>query len=422
MVLVSALIAACTSFPVHNVEVSSARLEQRSEEDFAKSLTQLGLSVAAYRPDQDVPVVRFFDEANLLAAAVSNAYYGHYPLKLNPNVIWLTIVQGFGIYVNRNAEALRDKFVAHQGKQTISICRPDFKYQSPLNDWASVFPQFADEIEKRTSQGIRELLECRFSNTSPIDLACSHIALMDVCQSYFDYEIRGECGIPRIDLLGTVDDWRLLRAKTEGLKQFEKAGDDPSRELQHFSRWLSVLLPALDHFVSAAEGHPDTAFWRSICRLDGDCGFDGPTYPGWVAVFFPYIKRGELEPSWYIDRWSRRFEHAKTNDLETVRRDAKVWEGIPKGIPPNDFPQGISRVPVKVTWEDAGLTQELLFHAGVFAIHQHPDGALEPRTGWAVAEAVADQAPPSRRSSSDEEEGSEDEYGPFRELWQRVDF
>jgi hypothetical protein len=42
--------------------------------------------------------------------------------------------------------------------------------------------------------------------------------------------------------------------------------------------------------------------------------------------------------------------------------------------------------PVKVEYLDVGKTQEVKFCAGIFAIHQHPDGALEPRTGWAVVE------------------------------------
>jgi hypothetical protein len=38
-------------------------------------------------------------------------------------------------------------------------------------------------------------------------------------------------------------------------------------------------------------------------------------------------------------------------------------------------------------WYDAGKTQDLVFYGGLFAVHQHPDGAMEARTGWAVIEA-----------------------------------
>jgi hypothetical protein len=51
-----------------------------------------------------------------------------------------------------------------------------------------------------------------------------------------------------------------------------------------------------------------------------------------------------------------------------------------------DFPSGVSKAPVSVTWLDVGKSQDLLFYGGIVALHQHPDGALEARTGWAVVE------------------------------------
>jgi hypothetical protein len=37
-----------------------------------------------------------------------------------------------------------------------------------------------------------------------------------------------------------------------------------------------------------------------------------------------------------------------------------------------------------VKWADVGKEQDLKFYGGIFALYQHPDGALEPRTGWIV--------------------------------------
>jgi hypothetical protein len=378
---------ACANFSVHPVKVNPEQLPVKPPEDMNRGLSFLGSLVASYRPDADVPVVQFAGEISLLAAAVYSSFYKHYPLKFNPNVVWLTILHGFGIYVNRNAEALRDKFVTHEGKEKILVNRPDFRYQSPSNDWPSVFPQFADWIEKRTNRGIRELLECNYSNTTATDRACSHIALMDICQQYFQYETCDGCGIPRIELLGTADDWRLLRAKAEGLKQFEKPGESASGELAHFSRWLAALLPALDQFVAAAEGRPAVAFWGSVCNLCGLSGMVGSPVTGWVSVFFPYLGSDSLSPNGRIDAWVKCFERAKERGVERALREAMEREpgdGLMAGVFLNDFPSGLSSAPVRVTWADVGKVQELTFCGGIFAIHQHADGALEPRTGWAV--------------------------------------
>jgi hypothetical protein len=384
----------CASFAVHDVAVGPPQ-SRLLPSDLSAAVSKLGTPIAIYQPDSDVPIVEFVYQHSIFVSAVYDAFYHHYPLKLNPNVVWLTIVQGFASYVNRNVEALRDQFVSHQDKEKITIFRPDFRYGSPTNDWPSVFPQFAAEIEAKTKAGIRELLESNFSNTTATDRVCSHIALMDVCQGYFDYGIRGGCGIPRIDLLGSVEDWRLVRRKAEALSQFDRQGKS------HLSAWLSALLPALAHFVAAAEGSPDVAFWGSVCNLCGLSGMTGSPVTGWVSVLFPYFQDGHggLRENNDLNLWARCFAIAKQKGAKNALADALSAMSrsphclpnvqIEYGVNIEDFPPGLASAPVKMMWEDVGKFQDLTFYGGIFALHQHPDGALEPRTGWAVVDSSA---------------------------------
>merc|ERR1719378_289711 len=93
--------------------------------------------------------VEVFTRQNMFAKAVHAAFFGHHGLRLSPDVIWLTIMQGLANHVDQNAEALRHKFVTHAGKEDIVIERPGFVKGSPSNDWPGVFPEFAAEIGKR---------------------------------------------------------------------------------------------------------------------------------------------------------------------------------------------------------------------------------------------------------------------------------
>jgi hypothetical protein len=190
-------------------------------------------------------------------------------------------------------------------------------------------------------------------------------------------------------LLGTVDDWRLLRSKAEGLKQFEKTGND---EVEHFSVWLAALLPALDHFVSAAEGRPDIAFWGSVCNLSGGSGGVGDPITGWISVFFPYLNaKNQLERNGTVRKWIELFQYAKTHGVEAALGEAESGEREKCsvcGIKLQNFPGGLASAPLVVEWLDAGIEQNLMFYGGICAVHQHTDGALEPRTGWAVVEPV----------------------------------
>jgi hypothetical protein len=391
----SLFMIACARFAVHAITEKPTLLPPKSNIDLAKALSKLGIPQAFSPPDTDVPVVEFFDCPNLFATAVYRAFFNHCPLKISPSVVWLTILQGFATYVSTNAEALRHKFVVHEGKQVILIKRRDFSYGSEKNDWASVFPQFADEIEKRTNQGVRKLIECDFSNSTRADVGSSHITLMSICQYYFEHRLLGGCGIPWIELLGTTDDWKSVRRKAEELRQFEVAppsgrGFPKSTSLDFFRTWLDTLLPVLDHFVQAAEGRPDIAFWGSVCNIDGGSGAVGDPITGWITAFFPYVG-GDRRPFRQNDRisWNKSYEFSKKNGVDTARRygEAKV-EGkvILDGIRLSGIPSGIVSAPVHMEWLDVNLEQNLEFYGGIFALHQHPDGALEPRTGWAVVE------------------------------------
>ena len=111
------------------------------------------------------------------------AFYGHHPLCLSPDVIWITIVQGLSFHVNLNSEKYRNFFVDFEGKKKISISRADFVKGSPSNDWAGVFPDFASEIAQHIGKDKVEIIECNFSTTTGVEQIASQIALMDAVRS-----------------------------------------------------------------------------------------------------------------------------------------------------------------------------------------------------------------------------------------------
>ncbi len=69
-----------------------------------------------------------------LAAAVHYAFSEHRPLILSPDVVWLTIAQGFAQHVNANAETLRRRFVRHQGVRTLTCPALSLRTHE---DWAA---------------------------------------------------------------------------------------------------------------------------------------------------------------------------------------------------------------------------------------------------------------------------------------------
>jgi len=349
--------------------------------------------------------VDIFTKQNLFAKSVHAAFFGHHPLVLSPDVIWLTIAQGLANHVDQNAEALRKEFVPFDGKEEIVISRPNFVKGSPNNDWPSVFPQFAEKIAERSVPGVVELVTCDFSTTGPTERIVSQITLMDAVQHYFTYTMCCGCGLPSVTLTGIPEDWTALRAKAAALKRYG------------LDWWLEGLLPALDEFAKAAAGDPDLAFWRSLCMISTGASF--PMYEpltGWVQVFFPYLIDPKMS---YTSRFT------ETNDgvsQKALRRNPHIgafvesWRsgvnvtnfpssvgssrstpeptGVKEGVKLELFPPALSSAPF--TYIDQAVVPskeyKMAFMGGVTTLLQHKDtGALEPKVGWAVMELAVAQ-------------------------------
>jgi Domain of unknown function (DUF4419) len=65
-------------------------------------------------------------EDHALLSAVHDAFFQHYPLRVSPDAVWLTLARGFALHVRQNAEALRHQFVRHSGQERLVVRRGDF--------------------------------------------------------------------------------------------------------------------------------------------------------------------------------------------------------------------------------------------------------------------------------------------------------
>jgi hypothetical protein len=285
-----------------------------------------------------------------LVAAAHLAFDQHYPLVLSPDDIWLCIAQGFGIHVNDHAESLRSRIVpGSQSKEKIRVRRDHFVKGSPDNDWPGCFSEFSDGIAAHVGKR-RDLLVASFSTTGPVEKAASEVALMSALQSYFDFVVETLCGVPRITLLGTPEDWKSVRRRASVLSEFD------------LGWWCRALEPVLDQFVRASTGSVDVEFWRSLYKLRGGSG--GPWVTGWINVLFPYLEEdGHRQRNPNVEDWS------------------KVL-----GPRHHEFPSGLSCV--GFSWEYLSTKIAMEFLGGFVGVSQDAATlALRPVVGWAVREA-----------------------------------
>ncbi len=119
------------------------------------------------------------------------------------------------------------------------------------------------EIGKNVKHNVTELLTSNFSTTTKIESFLSCVAIMDTFQKYFEYECYvTRCGIRNVHFMGTLDDWKVLRQKTEELKNFTV----PSRN--NFGDYIDGLLPIIDQFIQTYQGKVDSDFWNKVMDIE----------------------------------------------------------------------------------------------------------------------------------------------------------
>jgi hypothetical protein len=351
------------TFHVADVSTANTLLEEVSYEKAIKSIIK---DVESY-PTSRKNIVQA--RMHAFVDAVGRAYSEHRPLVISPDMIWLLICQGFSTHVNSIPEQLRYQFVTHEGKKEliIEVSPFDFKKGKADNPYHLVFPQFTKQIKQHTIGDVYNLITAPFSTTGEVEKAAFEITLMDAMKAYFKYEMRIICGIPRITLEGTVEDWQSVLSRTKKLGKYQ------------LDWWIDSLIPILEEFVKTRQGNVNLSFWNNIYIYHVPEKWDMPCPPppkpyvnGWIINFFPILPGG-----------------FKNIYLEEYKNEEH-------GLEIDEFPTGISRT--EFFWNDLVRNEkyDMEFLAGFIGISQDKaTKALRPEIGWAVREVKPKESPKS---------------------------
>ena len=291
-----------------------------------------------------------------LVSVATIAYNKHHDLVWRPDDVWQAILTQFSLYVTHNSEKLRDRFVDFKGKHQLEIKALGTLFTV---DFGNLARRMVDEqiVKNIKDPSIADWLIPKFTTTTENDRIVASISMMATLQSYFGYISCLECGLPSITLLGTVDDWKLLRSKVDRLLEFDTKDG-------LMKKWLELLTVVLDEFVKTKCGVDNMEFWDRICHYEG--GGSGPTYlSGWITTFAAFDKVGK----WQGDR--REVEHFG----EVIKTDWPL-------IDTEDVPSGATAVPVLI--DDNGTKYEGHMIAGHFA-YDGNDTTVQPRADWGIA-------------------------------------
>ncbi|CAG8552499.1 1605_t:CDS:1 [Ambispora leptoticha] len=221
-------------------------------------------------------------------SAIHEAYNLHQHLRLKPDDVWLTIAQGVSQHINLNAEKFRSYFVEHEEKKLIKVYAGDVLYLNEKDHLEGDWPEIVHRLENATSENIEKMdlpktLECDFSTSTSAAKTASRVILLDALKQYFDYKIFFRCGIPKVTLEGSLEDWVHLQEKVVNLRNF---GLD-------LDFWLDRLEPVIWKLVATYRGEIAEEFWSKVfLKMGGGSGMP-PYWTGWITAFFPYDKQSK---------------------------------------------------------------------------------------------------------------------------------
>ena len=266
---------------------------------------------------------------DLIVDVATIAHNQHHDLVWRPDDVWQAILTQFSLYVTRNAEALRDKFVDFERNKKLTIKALGTLYTVDFGDLAKgmVDEQIIKNIKDPT---IAEWILPKFTTTTDNDRIVASVTMMATLKEYFEYEFGIVCGLPSVTLLGDGD----------------------------MTMWHQILSGILDEFIKTKSGIDNSNFWKRMSYIDDRlCGV--VRLNGWITAFAAFDKEGKWQGGWGYE-----IEH--------------YWPNIDI----SHVPSGAISVPVHI--DDNGKHYDAHMLAGQFAF----DGegtSIQPRSDWCIA-------------------------------------
>ena len=288
------------------------------------------------------------------------AFLHHFPIVLNPNIFWLLILQGFSKHmeIKNNSERNRYKFVNFKGKKNITIETGINLFRASDEQWCLIIDKLLDETSKKLNKmdkNILDLFNKKFSTSTKEAEISNSITFLSCFKKYFVFTMNGTCGIPKIKIEGTVEDWELLNKKILEIGNLD----------EEIVFWTNELKEVIKKIIETLQTkNPDVNFYKNIVQnIDQSTKCKHDIINGWIIKLIPYDKNGKK-----VDFNSPDF----------------------KGLNIDDIPSEIVSLPFKLNnINKKGQIKEYNaeIYTGIFGVKQDEETyEIKPIIGYAIVE------------------------------------
>ena len=295
------------------------------------------------------------------------SYVNHMPVSINPDILWMLIVQGFSRHIDQNAEKLRNKFVDFDGKKELTVDGDELTIEEITKEgWERTFKEFVEKIKENAGESMIKLITPSFSTTTPTIQVSSQIAIMSCFKNYFKFiRLWGGCGFPYINLEGTLNDYEELKRKVEKLMGYDI--DD----------WIKELIIIIKKIVETKKGKIDIDFWKNMIINEEAMEPRGSgeltkvnNINGWLLNFYPYYK---IDDSFErCEKLKRRKDFNKPIDVEHLKY----------------LPEEFIEVPLTMLHKITLKKTELSVKTGFLGMIQEKNGLIKPEIGGFISNMI----------------------------------
>lgn len=277
----------------------------------------------------------------------------HHNLIIRPDDIWTAILTQFSFYIHKNAEEFHSQFFNFDGKKELVVEVDGSISYAPCAIFETIMRERIDET--LVDKTMKDWILPNFTTTTSNDIISSGTILWAVTKKYVDFAVCGkECGIPYVNLEGTIADWENILNRLEKLKNYKLAN------------WYDMLKPILEEFVAAKKNEANVEFWKRICYSSS--GYGPSHISGWLTAFAVFNEDGRD----CVNLAARRFP--------STCYDLGAWPVVEIDC----IPSGIVTVDVKIV-EQRKEHASVMFagHVGYEVLED--DFTLRPKIGWGIA-------------------------------------
>jgi hypothetical protein len=317
------------------------------------------------------------DSCNNFVNTFLAAYNSHKPLRIRPDDINLALQLVWATCLNSNAEKFRDQFVEHQGKMELQVKSLTFDINFFCDQFAQLMkanvknPEFIDYFTKE------------YTTTTLLIKTVTNQMLMNTLKEYFSCSMILGCGISKVIMEGTKEDWHKLY---EGYEYFKKLFANTELKL-----WFPHADIILKNFISMRdlqdEGEVEAPndlkeFWlRVICYVPQGSGAQ-TILGGWIRLLTPYSSSNKIvgleKPILCLDLNKSRPTYSRDYKQQHILAhyyNASGWDQLQKSL--CDTPANL--------YDYDGKLYEVEFLSGFFSPYEREDGTISSNIGFLMS-------------------------------------